>query len=107
MWSTRWYWQCWLAMWQSALLAGLTAWEDALHAVAARRELLPRRMAALGVDPTALGRAETARLSRLAERCVVCDSAEQCAWDLAENPADPAWQQYCPHARQLAALNEH
>jgi len=105
-WSTRW-WQYWLAMWQAAWMASLTAWEDAFRAVAARRELLPRPMAALGLDPAALGRAETECLSRRAERCVVCDSAEQCAWDLAEDPANPAWQQYCHHARQLAALSKH
>lgn len=105
--STRWWWQCWLAMWQAASMAGLTAWEDALRAVAARRELLPRRMAALGLDAAALGKTDTERLSRLAERCTLCDSAEQCAWDLAENPADPAWRQYCPNARQLAAQSKH
>lgn len=105
--STRWWWQCWLALCQATCMSGLTAWEEAFRGVAARRELMPRRMAALGLDPAALGGAETALLARIAGRCVVCDSAEQCAWDLAENPADPAWQQYCPHARQLTALSKH
>jgi uncharacterized protein DUF6455 len=73
-----------------------------------RADLLRRRMAALHVDPDELARSEPATFQELRRRCTACDSRGRCALDLADEPADPAWQawrDYCPNATRLSVLS--
>jgi hypothetical protein len=110
MWATMnrsagWYSTYWLSFWQAALLAGITPWQQVLSAFHARQQLLPRRTAALGLDPEAFAGREPMIFRELSERCGACGNSAQCEWDLMENPTDPAWQEYCPYAKRLVALS--
>jgi hypothetical protein len=75
--------------------------------------LLPRRMAALGLDPDEVARLEPRVFRNLDWRCTLCQSPGQCAWDLADDfpvPASqewrPDWQDFCPNAAALGWLGE-
>ena len=79
-------------------------WDNVMHAFAERAQLLPRRLAALGLDRDKLARRKPLTVRELVERCTTCESPEQCAWDLREDPANPAWRAYCHNAATLLAL---
>jgi hypothetical protein len=102
--TTGHYWEPWLALWRAGSLLLVEPWDNAMRAYAERAQLLPRRMAALDLDRDKLARAEAATVRELVERCTACESPEQCEWDLRQDPADPAWQTYCPNALALMAL---
>lgn len=97
-------WEPWLALWRISSLLLVTPWDKALCAFGERAQLLPQRMAALGLDPGKLARTEPSKLSELAARCMACESSDPCEWDLREHPANPEWQTYCPNAATLTAL---
>jgi hypothetical protein len=68
-------------------------------------ELLYRRMAALGLDPTEFARAEPCAFRDFQARCSLCQSRRRCARGLADEFTDPGWQDwrnYCPNATMLA-----
>ncbi len=98
------YWEPWLSMWRTNALLLVEPWDNALRAFAERAQFLPRRMAAVGLDQDKLARAEPLTMRELIERCTTCESPERCEWDLREDPANPAWQAYCPNAARLIAL---
>jgi Family of unknown function (DUF6455) len=98
------YWEPWLSMWRTGSLLLVEPWDNAMRAFAERAQLLPHRMAALDLDRDTLARVEPSTVRELVERCTTCESPEQCAWDLRQDPADPAWQAYCPNAAKLMAL---
>jgi hypothetical protein len=97
-------WEDWLAAWRIGCLISVLPWDAALRAFAERAELLPRRMAALNLEPNTFARAEPAAFRELVRFCAACESDELCEWDLRQNPDDPAWQDYCPNAERLRAL---
>ncbi len=97
-------WEDWLAIWRIGCLTTVAPWDAALRAFAERADLLPRRMAALDLDPNAVARIEPAAVRELMRFCAACESDEQCEWDLRQDPDDPAWQDYCPNAARLSAL---
>ena len=68
-------------------------------------DLLPRRMEALDLDQDEVARVERATFQDLQRVCSVCDCKKRCARDLARDPADPVWKDYCPNAQTLTALN--
>jgi hypothetical protein len=75
--------------------------------------LLSRRMATLGLAPDSVARLEPRVFCNLQRRCTLCDHHGRCAWDLGDDFADPAWQDwrdewpsYCPNAATLRALSE-
>jgi len=70
-----------------------------------RPNLLGRRMVALDLDPYELALSEPALARHLQRVCTSCDSPGQCLSDLAREPANPAWQEYCPNARTLNMLS--
>jgi hypothetical protein len=101
--SLQYCWEEWLALWRTGSLIGVGPWDAALGAFVERSELLPRRMAALGLDSNAAG-IELAALLELMQHCAACESDEQCEWDLRQDPGDPAWQDYCPNSTRLGAM---
>jgi Family of unknown function (DUF6455) len=102
--STGRYWEPWLSMWRTNALLMVEPWDNVMRAFAERAELLPRRLAALDLDRDKLARGNPLTVRELVERCTTCESPEQCAWDLREDPANPAWQAYCPNAATLMGL---
>lgn len=66
--------------------------------------LLPLRMAALHLDPQELACTDGLLLRDMQRLCATCDSHRRCGKDLARDPDDPVWEQYCPNASTLGAL---
>ena len=79
-----------------------------LHALARQgpdaSNLLHQRLAALKIDEKVLSRTQPEVMRDLERVCSLCDTKRQCKHDMASNPADPGWQEYCPNAQTLAAL---
>jgi hypothetical protein len=69
-------------------------------------DLLDQRIASLGLSPSALARYATAQLRDMERLCTLCVSKGRCARDLAADPSDPAWHQYCPNEQTLTSLAE-
>ena len=68
-------------------------------------DLLLRRMAALDLDRKEVSQTEPRTFQDLQRVCSMCRSHRRCKRDLAHDAADPAWQDYCPNAATLMALN--
>jgi uncharacterized protein YjiS (DUF1127 family) len=67
--------------------------------------LLLRRMVALDLDRNEVSRTEPRTFQDLQRVCALCESRRRCVHDLARDSADPVWQEYCPNAATLKALN--
>jgi ATP-dependent exoDNAse (exonuclease V) beta subunit len=67
--------------------------------------LLCQRMEALDLDQDEVARVERATFQDLQRVCSMCDCKKRCARDLARHPANPIWEDYCPNAQTLTALN--
>jgi len=67
-------------------------------------DLLSRRMEQIKLDAADLVRVEPQVMRDLQKTCTLCASKRRCRHDLAANPADPVWQDYCPNAMTFAAL---
>ncbi len=70
--------------------------------------LLFRHMAALHIDRNALAEDDPLLFRELQGRCTLCRSRGRCVRDLADEFADPAWQNwrdYCPNATALSMLS--
>ena len=68
-------------------------------------ELLTRRMAELDLGSDEVTAAAPRTLQDLQRVCTMCESHRQCARDLGRDPADQAWENYCPNAAVLKMLN--
>lgn len=68
-------------------------------------DLLPRRMAALDLDPKEVGHLEPLVLRDMARVCSMCESHGRCLRDLTRDSSNPIWKQYCPNVGTLAALD--
>jgi hypothetical protein len=68
-------------------------------------DLLLRRMAALDLDRNEVSRTEPRTFQDLQRVCTMCNSKRRCKRDLAHDSDDPIWQDYCPNAATLMALN--
>jgi hypothetical protein len=79
-----------------------------LHDLASRgphsANLLCRRMDVLDLDQNEVARTERATFQDLQRVCSLCDGKKRCARDLARNPDDPVWKDYCSNAQTLTAL---
>jgi len=69
-------------------------------------DLLVRRMQALDLDPKEVGGTERRTLQDLQRVCAMCESHRRCARDLAHDAENPVWEDYCPNAETLKALNK-
>jgi hypothetical protein len=67
-------------------------------------DLLNRRLAGLSLDPAEIRRTEPQVLQDLQRVCSMCGSGRTCEHDLATNPSDPVWREYCPNTTTLDAL---
>jgi hypothetical protein len=67
-------------------------------------DLLGRRMAELDVNQNLLARNEPQTLHDLQRLCSLCQVHRRCARDLAHDPEDPGWKDYCPNVGTLTAL---
>jgi len=70
-------------------------------------DLLLCRMTALDLDQTEVLRTEPQTFQDLQRVCTMCESHKRCARDLARDSANPVWNDYCPNAGTLMALNGH
>lgn len=79
-----------------------------LRMVASRGEdaadLLPARMAAIGLDPAVVSHEDGAVMQDLQRSCSLCDHKKRCKKDLMRHPRAAGWTQYCPNASTLRAL---
>jgi hypothetical protein len=66
---------------------------------------LRRRMAEIKLDAADVKHVEPQVIRDLQRTCSFCMSKRKCEHDLATNPSDPVWQDYCPNATTLQALN--
>ena len=71
----------------------------------ASADLLFQRMAALDLDQNEVAKTDRATFQDLQRVCTMCDCHRRCARDLARDPLDPVWKDYCPNASTLTALN--
>jgi hypothetical protein len=65
-------------------------------------DLLPQRMAVLGLDAAEVSRSDPMLMRDLQRLCALCDSKGRCMRDLANDPNDPIWEQYCPNEATLS-----
>jgi hypothetical protein len=68
-------------------------------------DLLSERMGALDLSQNEVARTEPATMQDLQRVCTMCDCHRRCARDLARDPLDPKWKEYCPNAQTLSALS--
>ena len=67
-------------------------------------DLLQRRLAACGVSAKELAQTAPTELRDMQRLCTMCGSKGRCARDLAAEPTDPVWLQYCPNAPSLTQV---
>jgi hypothetical protein len=71
----------------------------------AAADLLLERMAALDLDPAEVAQVGPQTFRDLQRACSLCESKRRCARELARDAAAPQWQDYCPNAQTLMALD--
>jgi hypothetical protein len=62
-------------------------------------------MDALDLDRDEVVRTEPATFRDLQRVCTMCGHHRRCAHDLAYDPLDPEWKNYCPNEQTLKALS--
>ena len=70
-------------------------------------DLLLRRMAHIGLDPTRLKSDQLNILGEIRECCPTCEHPGRCAAHLATAVTEPGWEdwdEYCPNAARLRIL---
>jgi len=68
-------------------------------------DLLVRRMVVLNLDRNEVAATAPSTFQDLQRVCTMCESHKQCARDLARDPADGEWEDYCPNAAMLKLLD--
>jgi hypothetical protein len=68
-------------------------------------DLLLRRMAELNLDGKEVAATAPGTFQDLQRLCTLCESHRQCARDLGRDPADKAWEDYCPNVATLKLLD--
>lgn len=67
--------------------------------------LLLQRMAALDLDCKEVARLMPETMHDLQRLCTLCTTRRRCTRDLARDPNDPNWKDYCPNVATLLALD--
>ena len=68
-------------------------------------DLLLCRMAALNLDREEVAEVDRATFLDLQRVCSNCDCKGRCKRELARDPDDPAWEDYCPNVATLKMLD--
>jgi len=68
-------------------------------------DLLLRRMIALKLDQNKVFQTEPGTFHDLQRICSMCESHKRCEQDIAQSSTGTAWEDYCPNAATLKALN--
>ena len=74
------------------------------HTPVEQADLLPRRMAELGLDANTVARFDPITFRDLQRLCATCEYHERCQWNLRQAYANPTWQKYCPNWATLHSL---
>jgi hypothetical protein len=67
--------------------------------------LLARRMEVLNLDSNEVAAVEPSAFRELQRLCTICESHGLCARNLARDPVDRAWEDYCPNVAMLKLLD--
>ena len=67
--------------------------------------LFVRRMVVLNLDRNEVAAAEPSAFRELQRLCTMCQSHGLCVRGLARDPADGAWEDYCPNVAMLKLLD--
>jgi hypothetical protein len=67
-------------------------------------DLLHERLAALNLTRSDVERIARGLVRYLERTCACCGDKAACKKDLATQPDDPGWKQYCPNATSLEAI---
>ncbi len=67
--------------------------------------LLLERMAVLDLDPAEVAQVGPQTFRDLQRVCSLCESKRRCTRDLAHDATAPQWEDYCPNAQTLMALD--
>jgi hypothetical protein len=67
-------------------------------------DLVGRRLTALGIDATEVGRSTPEVMRDLQRVCSVCADKRVCEHDLDRGPAHSGWLDYCPNVETLHAV---
>lgn len=78
--------------------------EDLVSRGPAGADLLRRRMAAMGLATADVERLAQGLMRDLQKTCTCCNEQSVCEKDLARQPDDPCWKDYCPNANSLEAI---
>ena len=68
-------------------------------------DLLLRRMAELNLDSKEVAATAPGTFQDMQRLCTLCESHRQCARDIGRDPADKAWEDYCPNVATLKLLD--
>jgi hypothetical protein len=68
-------------------------------------DLLERRMAALDLDPVEVSAIAPQTFRDLQRVCSLCESHGRCLRDLAREPTNEVWRDYCPNVGTLMTLD--
>jgi hypothetical protein len=68
-------------------------------------DLLLKRMAALDLDKNEVLKLEPHVFRDLQRVCTMCERQGRCKHDIARDPSDPAWKNYCPNSETLMDLD--
>ncbi|SRR6266508_4495178 len=66
--------------------------------------LWAQRMTALGLDAQTVEKKDWLQLEDVKQACAHCGEKHECADDLAQDPSNPIWEQYCPNAKVMKTL---
>ena len=67
-------------------------------------DLLYERMEALDITSYDVERIAGGMTAELEVSCACCQDKDACRKDLAQNPDDPKWREYCPNHNALSAF---
>jgi uncharacterized protein YjiS (DUF1127 family) len=67
-------------------------------------DLLLQRLKGVKLDIAEIARREPQVVRDLERVCTLCASKRKCRHDLAKDPVDPRWREYCPNTMTLNAL---
>ena len=70
-------------------------------------DLLARRLEAEHLDPGLISRTQPEVMRDMSRLCSQCRTHGRCARDLAHDPDDPKWRDYCPNVGTIDALRQN